>query len=87
MQFNGANGCPTCLSPGVWDSSRYYLPDAKYPTRTNSSINKAASDASSKVVHGIKGKVDLVYDVPIDYMHLRVGRGCAMACGVLVWFF
>ena len=77
MQFNGANGCPTCLLPGVWNSSRYYLPDTKYPTRTNSSVIKAASDAEKdgKVVLGIKGKsvltgmIDLVDDVPIDYMH------------------
>ena len=86
MQFNGANGCPTCLHPGVWDSSRYYLPDTKYPTRTNSSVIKAASDAikDGKVVQGIKGRsvltgiIDLVDDVPIDYMH------CVLE-GVVKW--
>ena len=69
MQFNGANGCPTCL--------RYYLPDTKYPTRTNSCVIKAASNVEEdgKVVQGIKGKsvlagiIDLVNDVPVDYMH------------------
>ena len=70
-----------CLHPGVWDSSRYYLPDnylpdTKYPTRTNCSVIKGASDAGKdgKVVRGIKigqssqGIIDLVGDVPIDYM-------------------
>ena len=85
--FNGANVCPTCLHPGVWDSSRYYLPDTKYPTRTNSSVIKAASDAEEdgKVVLSIKGGsdltgiiIDLVDDVPIDYMH------CVLE-GVVKW--
>ena len=63
------------LHPSVWNYSRYYLPDTKYPTRTNSSVIKGASDAGKdgNVVQGIKiGQsfssiiVDLVDDVPID---------------------
>ena len=34
-QFNGANGCPTCLHPGTWTVSRYYLPGQEYSLRTN----------------------------------------------------
>ena len=76
-QFNGVNGCPTCLHPGVWTTSRYYLPGTPYPLRTNASVVKAAEDAieSGGVVEGIKGKsvlsgvVDLVDSIPVDYMH------------------
>ena len=76
-QFNGVNGCSTCLHPGKWISSRYYLPDQQYSLRKNESVEKAALDAEreKKVVDGIKGKsvlcdvVDLVKGVPIDYMH------------------
>ena len=86
MQFNGQNGCPTCLHPGVWDSSRYYLPDTTYPARTNDSVIEAANDAETngKVMHGIKGRsvltgiIDLVDNVPVDYMH------CVLE-GVVKW--
>lgn len=75
-QFNGVNGCPTCLHPGIWTASRYYLPEP-HTLRTNSSVMKAAEDAVKQgiVVDGIKGKstlsgiVDLVEDIPVDYMH------------------
>ncbi len=76
-QFNGVNGCPTCLNPGVRTVSQYYPPDDTYDLRTNESVVKNAEDAekSKTVVQGIKGKspltglVNLVSDIPIDYMH------------------
>ena len=76
-QFNGANGCPTCLHPGTWTVSRYYLPGQEYSLRTNQSIVEAAANAESRkvVIDGIKGRsvlhdvIDLVKFVPIDYMH------------------
>lgn len=77
-QFNGVNGCPTCLHPGVHHGSRYYLPDNNtYALRTNESVKEAAKRAENDkcVVSGIKGVsiltevVDLVDGVPIDYMH------------------
>ena len=77
-QFNGVNGCPTCLYPGIRSSgSRYYLPGTSPSLRTNESIIKAGEDAerSHLVVNGVKGRsvltgvVDLVKGIPIDYMH------------------
>lgn len=76
-QFNGANGCPTCLHPGLWNGSRYYSPGTSYPTRTNNSVKIAGEEAVNHkcIVDGIKGKsvltdvVDLVTGIPIDYMH------------------
>lgn len=55
-QFNGENGCPACLHPGTWTSSRYYLPGTRYPLRTNASIKKAGKDAEEKnrAIDGIK---------------------------------
>ncbi|SMN01744.1 hypothetical protein SPONN_11 [uncultured Candidatus Thioglobus sp.] len=77
-QFNGCNGCPTCLHPGSWmHGSRYYLPSSTYQIRTNSSVKQAGEKAESQgsVVDGIKGAsvltgmVDLVKSIPTDYMH------------------
>ena len=76
-QFNGKNGCPTCLHPGTWISSRYYLPGQEYALRTDQLVHEAARDAERNkvVVEGIKGRsvlsdiLDLVKCVPIDYMH------------------
>ena len=31
VQFNGANGCPVCVHPGVWNATRLYLPGTEYP--------------------------------------------------------
>ena len=76
-QFNGSNGCPTCLHPGeICGRTRVYLPHT-YPLRTHNSIVLAAREAEkqNKVIDGIKGKsaltkvVDLVNGIPIDYMH------------------
>ena len=66
--------------PGLWSSSRYYLPVTRYPIRTNNSVIKATKDAErdGQVVNGIKGRsvltgvVDLIDDIPIDYMHCSV---------------
>ncbi len=44
-QFNGVNGCPTCLNPGVRTVSQYYPPDDTYDLRTNESVVKNAEDA------------------------------------------
>ncbi len=57
-QFNGVNGCPTCLNPGVRTVSQYYPPDDTYDLRTNESVVKNAEDAENckTVVQGIKGK-------------------------------
>ncbi len=76
-QFNGVNGCPTCLNPGIRTVSQYYPPDSSCGLRTNESVMKDAEDAerSKSVVQGIKGKspltgvVNLVNDIPVDYMH------------------
>lgn len=76
-QFNGQYGCPTCLNPGVWNGSRYYLPDSISILRTNTSFIRAGKEAqlSHCIVNGIKSKsvltdaVDLVNGFPIDYMH------------------
>ena len=76
-QFNGVNGCSTCLHPGIWLASRYYLPDNEYPLRTNDSVLRSAQIAEKEggVIDGIKGPsvlsnvVDLVKSIPMDYMH------------------
>lgn len=77
-QFNGYNGCSTCLHPGSqMHGSRYYLPGNSYPIRTNNSVKTAgeSAESQSRVVDGIKGAsvltgmVDLVKSIPIDYMH------------------
>ncbi len=72
-QFNGVNGCPTCLNPGVRTVSQYYPPDDTYDLHTNESVVKNAEDAekSKTVVQGIKGKspltglVNLVSDIGV----------------------
>lgn len=77
MQFNGKYGCPTCLHPGTWTSTRYYLPGQSYSLRTNEQVIENAEEAetSNSIVKGIKGKsaltnvVDLVNSIPVDYMH------------------
>ena len=58
VQFNGAHGCPVCLHPGVWDSTRLYLPGTEYPLRINQSMIRDATQAEiqESVVNGIKGQ-------------------------------
>ena len=76
-QFNGQYGYPTCLNPGVWNGSQYYLPDTVCVMRTNTSIIRAGREAEVRqcIVDGIKSNsiltdaVDLVKGIPIDYMH------------------
>ena len=48
--FNGANGFPTCLHPGIWTVSHYYLPGQEYSLRTNQSIVEAAANAERRKV-------------------------------------
>ena len=77
-QHNGESGCPTCLHPGeTKHHTRVYLPGTEYRERTHHSIVQAGREAKrdGKAVDGIKGKsplkgiVDLVDGIPIDYMH------------------
>ncbi len=50
-QFNGVNGCSTCLNPGVRTVFQYYPPDYTYDLHTNESVVKNAEDAEkSKTV-------------------------------------
>ena len=86
-QFNGKNGCPSCLHPGEWKyGSRYYLPHTKYVSRSNDSVKMAANEAEKNrvIVDGIKGRsvltdvIDLVGGSPVDYMH------CVLE-GVMKW--
>ena len=76
-QFNGLNGCPTCLHPSERRAGTgAYLPGT-YPLRTHDKLKQAARKAEEKgeAVDDIKGKsalsklVNLVDGTPIDYMH------------------
>lgn len=76
-QFNGKNGCPTCLHPGSWTGTQVYLPGEAYELRSDRSINKAGrvAERQDRPVVGIKGRsvlsgfVDLANGIPVDYMH------------------
>ena len=76
-QFNGANGCPVCLHPGIWERTRLYLPGCDYSLRTNESIVQDArrAERDQEIVNGIKGcsilsgVVNLATGLPTDYMH------------------
>ena len=77
VQFNGANGCPVCVHPGVWDSTRLYLPGTEYPLRTDASMrcDAASAQREENIVNGIKGPsaltglLNLSWGAPTDYMH------------------
>ena len=77
VQFNGANGCPVCVHPGVWDSTRLYLPGTEYPLRIHASMRHDAAEAQreNNKVNGIKGPsaltgvLNLSWGAPTDYMH------------------
>ena len=78
-QFNGEYGCNVCVHPGkqLGNGSRVYLPETDNPMRTNASILHDAQSAeiNNQSVNGVKGVsplssfIDLVRDIPIDYMH------------------
>ena len=77
-QFNGKNGCPCCLHPGVRiGNTQTYPPGRVYDSRSTISMKTAAAKAErdATVVDGIKGAsilasmVDLATGTPIDYMH------------------
>lgn len=77
-QFNGKNGCPSCLHPGVRiGHTQTYPPSTFYQARTVESIKKTAKQAERKgrVIKGIKGRsvitsiLDLPLGAPVDYMH------------------
>ena len=77
VQFNGASGCPVCVHPGVWDSTRIYLPGTEYPLRTDASMRCDAVSAQREgnTVNGVKGPsplsgvLNLSWRAPTDYMH------------------
>ena len=77
VQFNGANGCPVCVHPGVWNRTRLYLPGTEYPLRTDASMRHDASSAQREktTINGIKGPsaltgvLNLAWGTPTDYMH------------------
>lgn len=80
-QFNGLNGCPTCLHPvEQCAGTRVNLPGT-YPLPKHDELKQAARKAEEKgeSVDGIKGKsaltklVNLVDGTPIDYMHCVLG--------------
>ena len=84
-QFNGKNGCPSCLHPGEWKhGSCYYLPHTKYVSRSNDSVKMAANEAEKNrvIVDGIKGRsaltvvIYLVGGAPVDYMHCVLEDHC-----------
>ena len=77
-QFNGKNGCPSCLHPGIRiGHTQTYPPGIEYTLRTTDSIKLAAAktERDKTVVEGIKGRtilasmVDLAAGAPTDYMH------------------
>ena len=76
-QFNGYNGCPTCLHPGLYSERCMTYPPDSYPLRTHASVlrNAQKAESSHSVVKGIYGNsvlstcLDVVDGVPIDYMH------------------
>ena len=83
-QFNGKNGCPCCLHPGVRiGNTQTYPPGMVYDARSSTiSMKTAAAKAErdATVMDGIKGAsilasmVDLATGTPIDYnyaLHLR----------------
>ena len=76
-QFNGENGCPVCLHPGVWDRTCLYLPGCDYSLRTNESIvqDGGRAERDQEIINGIKGHsilsdvVNIATELPTDYMH------------------
>ena len=77
-QFNGSYGCATCLHPGVrvFHGTQVY-PPGEFPLRTEEGIHRAFEEGqqSGEIIEGIKGisplkpHLNLVDDVPNDYMH------------------
>ena len=83
VQFSGANGCPICVHPGVWDSTRLYLhvTGTECPLRTDASMrcDAASAQREDNTVIGIKGPsvltrlLNLSGGAPTDYMHCVLG--------------
>lgn len=77
-QFNGTNGCPSCLQPGVRISrTQTYPPGRNCPLRTTQSMKEAGvmAERENSIIDGIKGfsvlsciVPDLANGAPID-MH------------------
>ena len=82
-QFNGLNGCPTCLHPGErCAGTRVYLPGT-YPLRTHDELKQAARKAEEKgeAVDGIKGKSALTKLVNlVDGYSNRLHALCIRRC-------
>ena len=79
VQFNGYFGCLYCLHEGVYKLKRMlYPPLQHYMKRCKEDIERWATEAedSGKPVYGIKSHsilslyIDIVRDIPIDYMHM-----------------
>lgn len=76
-QWNGEYGCNNCLDVGVHVSHRrLYLPDEAHVLRSEQDVARSAQAAHmNHSVHGVKGisvltpYLNIVKDVPIDYMH------------------
>ena len=56
-QFNGYNGCPTCLHPGLYYGHCMTYPPDSYPLQTHASVlrNAQKAESSHSVVKGIYG--------------------------------
>ena len=74
-QFNGKNGCPSCIHPGIRiERTQTYLPGKDYALRATQSM-KSDGARDGIIVNRIKGTtilaslVDLASGSPIDYMH------------------
>ena len=78
-QFNGRYGCLYCNHPGesLMKGCTIYRPGTSCELRTHESVNRHAEEAlkSGEAAEGIKGYsilskyIDVVDDIPIDYMH------------------
>ena len=78
-QFNGYYGCSTCTHPGVHSGRCMTYPPIMYPQRTHASLLADAqrAESSKTAVNGVtvlgisilSGSLDIVDDIPVDYMH------------------
>ena len=79
LQFNGYFGCLYCLDEGVYELKRMlYPPLQDYIKRCKEDMESWATLAErlGKPMYGVKGHsvlslyIDIVRDIPIDYMHM-----------------
>ena len=78
VQYNGYYSCTYCLDKGVHGANRHtFLTTESHQPRTKALVQLHAAEAerTGKSVFGVKGNsvlsacIDIVQDVPIDYMH------------------